>query len=309
MSSKMFSVRLRAFILMPGVLLFAVSSAFGWGSKGHKMINRLAMESLPANMPAFFRRSRSIGEVEYLGPEPDRWRVERDLNSAQAPEHFIDLELADAAALAGLPERRFEFVGDLYKAQAAHSQMAEKFAPEKVGLLPWQANEWFERLAVDMREYRMRTEAHGSTKSVEQAILFDAGILGHYVADGSQPLHTSINYDGWAQQENPEGFSRARGIHGEFETTFVDANVRTGDVRPLVSDSVQVLAHPFQDFLAYLRASHGQVEEVYRLQKQGGFDGAGSAQSRTFTEERLAAGAVMLRDMIYTAWVQSGKGR
>jgi hypothetical protein len=35
--------------------------------------------------------------------------------------------------------------------------------------------------------------------------------------------------------------------------------------------------------------------------------GAGTAESREFTAERLAAGASMLRDMIYTAWVESAK--
>jgi dihydroorotate dehydrogenase len=35
--------------------------------------------------------------------------------------------------------------------------------------------------------------------------------------------------------------------------------------------------------------------------------GAGTAESREFTAERLAAGASMLRDMIYTAWLESGK--
>lgn len=273
------------------------------------MINRLAMESLPTTMPNFFRRSRSIREVEYLGPEPDRWRSERDLNSAQVPEHFIDLELADAVAPDGLPAERFEFIREVYAARASHPQMSAKFAPEKIGLLPWQANEWFERLREDMREYRMRAAEHASLNSVEQAILFDAGILGHYVADGSQPLHTSINYDGWTERDNPEEFSRIKGIHGEFETAFVDANVRAADVQPLVSNTPRILAHPFRNFVEYLRISHGQVGQVYRLQKQGGFEGTGSVQARNFTEERLAAGASMLRDMIYSAWMQSASGK
>ena len=51
------------------------------------------------------------------------------------------------------------------------------------------------------------------------------------------------------------------------------------------------------------------VEKVYQLEKAGGFVGAGSPESRDFTAERLAAGASMLRDMIYTAWVESAKAR
>jgi hypothetical protein len=44
---------------------------------------------------------------------------------------------------------------------------------------------------------------------------------------------------------------------------------------------------------------------VYQLEKVGGFTGQGTQESRDFTSERLAAGASMLRDMIYSAWLQS----
>ncbi len=59
--------------------------------------------------PRFLRSPAAIDEIEYLGPEPDRWRstAEPELNAAQAPEHFIDLELADA--LGPLPHKRLDF--------------------------------------------------------------------------------------------------------------------------------------------------------------------------------------------------------
>jgi hypothetical protein len=63
----------------------------------------------------------------------------------------------------------------------------------------------------------------------------------------------------------------------------------------------------FDAYVAYLRRSATHVEKVYQLEKAGGFAGAGSAESREFTAERLAAGASMLRDMIYTAWVDSAQ--
>jgi hypothetical protein len=63
----------------------------------------------------------------------------------------------------------------------------------------------------------------------------------------------------------------------------------------------------FDSYVAYLRHTATQVERVYQLEKAGGFVGAGSAESREFTAERLAAGASMLRDMIYTAWLDSAQ--
>jgi hypothetical protein len=63
----------------------------------------------------------------------------------------------------------------------------------------------------------------------------------------------------------------------------------------------------FDAYVAYLRLSKTYVEKVYQLEKTGGFAGAGSAESREFTAERLGAGASMLRDMIYSAWLESAK--
>jgi methylenetetrahydrofolate--tRNA-(uracil-5-)-methyltransferase len=296
-----------ACMFLLGIFLFlALQPAFGWGRDGHKIINRVAMETLPADMPAFLRTKQAIDEIEYLGPEPDRWRSSAapELSAAQAPEHFVDLELADLAAPDGLPAQHYDFLSDLDAAARLHPELKDQFAPQKVGWLPWQAEEDFDRLAVDMREYRMLHTAHQDTYGAQQAVLYDIGCLGHYVADGSQPLHTTVNYNGWVETENPERFTRQPGIHSKFETEFVHDNFRAPDIQPLIP-APRVLEAPFQDFLLYLRTTHSQVAMVYRFEKQGGFDGKGSAASRSFTTERLAAGAIMLRDMIDTAWIDS----
>lgn len=291
------------------LLFFAVPFSFGWGKDGHRIINCVAVQTLPTSMPAFLRTPRALDEIVYLGPEADRWRsaAEPELSAAQAPDHFIDLELADMVAPHGLPDRRFEFFRDLAAARRHDPEIAYRLTPERVGLLPWQADEVFERLRDDMRDYRAIVAAHKDPYGVEQAILYDVGWLGHYAGDGSQPLHTTIDYDGWVERSDPEGFTRRRGIHSLFETEFVHDNIRASEVRPLVPVAPRILKHPFRDFVAYLRTTHSYVPEVYRLYKQGAFFGHGSAQSRAFTSARLAAGAAMLRDMIYTAWVQSAE--
>ena len=109
------------------------------------MINRLAASSLPADVPAFLRSEAAVNEIEYLGPEPDRWRspAEPELVAAQALEHFIDLEPADA--LGPLPRRRLDFEAKVFAAGQR---------PEKVGLQPWVTSEVWERLKSAMRQYR-----------------------------------------------------------------------------------------------------------------------------------------------------------
>jgi hypothetical protein len=55
----------------------------------------------------------------------------------------------------------------------------------------------------------------------------------------------------------------------------------------------------------YLHHSNSLVEKVYQIEKAGGFTGAGTPEAKSFTEERLAAGAIELRDLIDSAWVHS----
>jgi hypothetical protein len=59
--------------------------------------------------------------------------------------------------------------------------------------------------------------------------------------------------------------------------------------------------------MQYLYDSHNLIEKAYQLEKEGGFDGEGTSASREFIRQRLAAGATMLRNMWYSAWLQSGE--
>jgi len=261
------------------------------------MINKLGASALPADVPDFLRSPAAIDEIEYLGPEPDRWRspAEPELNAAQAPEHFIDLELADA--LGPLPRKRLDFEAKVFAAGQR---------PEKIGLQPWQTDEVWERLKAAMREYRGLKAANQDTKPVEQAILFYAGWLGHYVGDGAQPLHVTVQYNGWTGP-NPNGYTTGHLIHSLFESQFVAPNIHASDVEPKMTPAKAIDGDVFDAYVAYLRHTGTYVEKVYQLEKAGGFVGVGSAESREFTAERLAAGASMLRDMIYTAWVDSAQ--
>jgi hypothetical protein len=298
-SSRLFLLAVTAAGLV--CLLAQLPAARAWGNGGHRLINKLAASTLPADVPAFLRSPEAIAEIEYLGPEPDRWRspAEPELNAAQAPEHFIDLEQADA--LGPLPRYRLDFEARVFAAGQR---------PEKIGLQPWETTEVWERLKAALREYRKlaadHPEANAETRAAEQAVLFYAGWLGHYVGDGSQPLHTSIQYNGWVGA-NPNGYTTGHQIHWQFEGPFVDANLREPAVRARMTPAKALDGDVFDAYVAYLRHSKRYVEKVYQLEKAGGFIGAGTAESREFTAERLGAGASMLRDMIYTAWLESGK--
>jgi hypothetical protein len=139
------SIPLSYSVLILAAAVFAAlpTSARAWESEGHRMINRLAASTLPDDVPAFLRTPAAINEIEYLGPEPDRWRsrAEPELSAAQAPEHFIDLELTDA--LGPLPHKRLDFEAKVFAAGQR---------PEKIGLQPWETDEVWERLKAAMRQ-------------------------------------------------------------------------------------------------------------------------------------------------------------
>src|ERR1700721_3436929 len=171
MKNVMGAMRVVAAVVLLPVML--VQQGLAWGSDGHKMINRLAGEALPKDVPEFLRSHEALGALEYYGPEPDRWKSsgEPELNAAQSPEHFIDIEYADLVG--ELPRRRYDYVRALAFAQKAHPDLA--LSPEKVGLQPYVATEVWERLKSAMRDYRKLKEDHKDTKPVEGGVGFLAG--------------------------------------------------------------------------------------------------------------------------------------
>ena len=299
--------------------MFHPPSAHAWGRDGHMIINRLAIQYLPQDVPAFLRDGNALDIVEYEAPEPDRWRnpAEGELSATQAPDHFLDLEWADLAGTPCststpgcspdghmLPRKRYDFIRALEAAQAKYPDLV--LQPDKVGMQPWQVEEVWERLKTDLREYRSLLASNGDLSGVETVILYEAGWLGHYVGDGSQPLHVTINYNGWAEKTNPHDYTTEHHIHSQFESVYVTANIKRDEVAPLVAVSQpQRIDEEWTQYLDYLHHSNSLVEKTYQLEKAGGFTAAGTPEARSFTDERLAAGAIELRDLIYSAWVHS----
>jgi hypothetical protein len=115
-----------------------------------------------------------------------------------------------------------------------------------------------------------------------------------------------VNFNGWVNKDNPNGYTTDHKIHWQFEGVYVDANIREADVKAFVA-ALHPVGDEFDDYMAYLRHSYTLVERVYQLDKAHGFDGAGTPEAKQFTAERLAAGASELRDLIYSAWVESAK--
>ena len=278
--------------------------SFGWGEDGHMAINRIAATKIPTSMPDFFRNA---GErLTYLGPEPDRWRnkAEASLKWSQEPDHFIDMERT--TGIGDLPVSRYDYIQKLYAFRTGLRKDADLYLPDKVGFQPYIVAEVYGRLKVAFRDYRKLKAEGKPTAAVEQDAVFYAGWLGHYVADGSNPLHTTVNYNGWTGP-NPNGYTTSDKVHWQFESVFVHDNLAKLDFSALVKVPTTPLADEWKDYLTYLRESNGQVEKLYQLEKTGAFNGGGTSEGFEFEKERLAAGAQMLANMWYSAWQDSAK--
>ncbi len=282
--------------------------AYGWGPKGHQIIAVAAVRDLPASLPAFIRRGWVT--LRFLTNEPDRWREAGmpELDADNAPDHFINLERV--AFLKAWPRNRYGFIAALCAQaqklrQAGHPRAAAALAPAKVGLQPYAALEYYQRLVIAMQEYRWALRHHQNARLLQGHVLEMMGLLSHFVGDGSQPLHTTIQYNGWVGPD-PRGFTRSHRIHWQFESKFVNAAVPWSALRGRLRPP-QRLHHLFAAYLHYLGQTHAQVIPLYELAKQGAFQGRGTAAGRRFVEARLAAGAQMLADMWYTAWRTSAR--
>lgn len=290
------------------VLVAAVAAAIGlspalgfaWGEAGHRITGEVAATSLPPSMPAFLRNAAR--QLAYLNPEPDRWRdraernIDAALEGATAPDHFIDLEMVPALVLSAslrAPDR-YGYLDTLRAAQVNGVVM---------GLLPFRILELTQQLREDFRQWRA---APDSVKPwIEARAIDDAGILGHYVADGSNPLHTTIHYNGW-KGANPNGYATDTRMHSRFESVYVGANITRADVAARVDTVARIVPDLRAGIVEYLRQSSAKVEPLYQLDKAHPFDaGTTAPENKQFTVGRLAAGARMLRDLWWTAWVTS----
>jgi hypothetical protein len=67
----------------------------------------------------------------------------------------------------------------------------------------------------------------------------------------------------------------------------------------------RVVADSFAGTLSYLRNEGRFANQVYEFERHGALAGAGTMALDAFTEARMGEGAAMLRDLIYSAWIQS----
>ena len=279
-------------------LAVVARDARAWGEKGHAISSEAATLTLPTDMPPFFYRA--FPDLIWLANDPDRWRgAGESIESANAPEHFIDYEYVAGLQL---PPQRYPYIDLLYTTGTLRRYAISN---STIGFLPWRVAEMCERLTNEWRQWRFSLPGSSERRTIERSIVRDAGVLGHYVADAANPLHTTLNYNGWVMP-NPNGYANDCLIHARFESEFVTRAVVTADVLPKVA-APQLRADYFSTELEFVRQSNAQTEELYRIDRAGGFDifRPVSPVAKEFAARRLAAGASLLRDFWWSTWKSS----
>jgi hypothetical protein len=295
------------------VLLIAALSlpqpAFPWGTRAHAVIDRTAVDTLPDDGPVFLKKY-----VEYIAGSasvPDTWRqasepfskIEEDPNHGWFREQFAFMKV--------VPRSRYEFVLALYREnlriQKTEPENAQRMNVRWTGTLPFAAAEVYGHLVADMRYLRKARSEGKDTAFLEQTCAFYVAWMGHYLGDGSQPLHVTIHHDGW-QGPDPKSYTRDPKIHGRFESQYVDAiSLSENDILPRIGQPGHLTGDVFDMILAHLDEAGSNVEAIYKLDKRNAFADVHDTEAKEMVYSRTAAGARMLRDLVYRAWLESAQ--
>jgi hypothetical protein len=291
----------------------------------------LALASLPPDFPAFVKTPAAAERVTFLAGEPDRWRNMQDLplRHVNGPDHYIDLEELEKYGLKAemLPVFRYDFEEQLAVIRKAHP---EKFPEpdaannadhtrELVGLLPWAIAENYAKLKSGFASLKAFEEGGGSPEEIanEQAnIIYVMGVMGHYVGDASQPLHTTIHHHGWIGA-NTNHYTTSRTFHawidGGFFNKIGGANMKEMKAKLRPAQLVSINGHSakseemFQAAMNFIVEQNQLVEPLYRLDKEGKLTGEGETgrQGEGFLEAQLLKSGQLLGDIWYSAWQQA----
>ncbi len=277
------------FLLFQLVLLNYITPVQAWFAEGHIIVVRAVMTTLPDELPAFFREGGNT--IAHLSVDPDAFKQRKlpQLTDREEPDHFIDLEL-----LAGesLPDKRHAFI-------ELCQRLNQK--PAKVGYLPYAIAEHAQQLTLAFAEYRRFPE----DRAVQMKVLVYAGLLAHYAADLSQPLHCTIHWDGRADPVT--GKSPRSGIHARIDALIEQVQPTTDELTQGVQPSM--LNSLLADVLKQIDESRKHIDATYELEaslparepRPAPID----ARVRAYTVDRTRHAVQVTANLYLTAWRDS----
>ena len=285
------------FLAVSALSVVFCAPAFAWLPQGHSMIARAAVESLGPQMPTWFVAGEA--QIAHDAQDPDIQK-NRDLplmTEAEAPQHYIDLELLQNREL---PKTRKEFYALCRELE---------IEPENVGELPYALAEWTQRLTMDFAEARRFPE----NRFIQTKTLVTAGILAHYAGDATMPLHVTVHHDG---RVDANGKSPKSGIHLKVDSLIEKVALANGELTQ--NQKIEPLDDLWQGIGDELKSTSSQIDRTYELENQlppdpnSNFDAnkeiwTPSPEIRAFTLERGREATRFCAQLFLTAWQNSAK--
>lgn len=266
---------------------------YGWGFFAHKRINRLAVFTLPSEMLPFYKKNIIFITENAINPDQRRYAVD-----GEAPRHYIDIDNYGDSAI--------------FKVPRYWNEAVKKFSEDS--LMKHGINPWF----VNKMKYQL-TEAFKQMDA--KRILRISADLGHYIADGNVPLHTTRNYNGQ--------FTNQLGIHGFWESRLPELYSENYDF--YVGPSSYVKNTQLKAWDA-IKNAHFALDSVFGFEKlltkkfspdkKYTFDERSGMTIKTYSrpfsesyhqmlagqvERRMVASIKMVGDFWFTAWVDAGQ--
>jgi hypothetical protein len=279
------------------------------------MIGEIASQSLSLEIPEFLRTPEAVRQIGEVSREPDRSKGSGEPHDSDAdPAHRVavgdDLKISQGPSLAAPPSNRESYDTALRTAGTNDY---------RAGYLPYAIIDAWQQLVTDLRVWRADIAGAKYANTPAERTWFlkdeyiregltirDLGFLSHLVADGSQPMHVSVHFDGWGEYPNPQKFSERRGLHALFEGSFVRSAVAEKDIAALMTPYRDCRCTLQRRVSEYLIATQKEVVTLYQIEKLDGFDGQHES-GKIFAAKRLASAVSELRDLITDAWRRSAQ--
>jgi hypothetical protein len=317
---------MKKLLLLAGLVPMFGQSVFAWDYEGHRLVNQLALASLPKDFPAFAVTAEAQDRIAFLAGEPDRWRnsPNLELKHANGPDHYIDLEEVSLYDLKPetLPPLRYDFMAQIARSRAAHPERFPAIDPAKdsdhtrelSGFLPWTMTEYYAKLKSEFSYLKAFQTAGGTPVEIANAqanIIYTMGVMGHFYGDASQPLHTSMHFNGWVG-DNPHHYTTNHSFHAWIDGGYIlktDIEGDLGDMKKKLR-LAQIVAQSDQIFPAtvtFIAEQNKLVEPLYKMEQDKKLTGEGEIglQGKPFIEGQLIKAGQFLGDIWYSAWQQA----
>ena len=316
---------MKTFLTLLTALNLCAPLARAWDYEGHRIVNQLALASLPTNFPAFTLLPAAQERIAFLAGEADRWRNSTNpaAKHGSAPEHYLDV---DDIPLHGLTAKtaspfRYDFAGALRLAREKNPDKFPVIDPAKnadhtrelVGFLPWAINDYFAKLESGFSYLRTFQEFGGTPEEIanaQQNIIYIMGVMGHFAGDAAQPLHTTKHFNGWVGP-NPEHYSTNNRIHSWIDGGFIRATrITAAELKPQVRTAHSFWTNAISDndvfgeSMQFILDQNALVEPLYAMDRDGKLSPRSETvrEGRKFISGQLIKGGQFLGDLWFSAW-------